>query len=53
MVNFSGVITIDNSDVHAKRGDPGSMIKVTEVTLNIASIWMLPDCKIQVEFTDG
>ena len=42
IMNFRGGITIDKSDVHAKRQGQKSKVKVTEVKTNFAPIWAFP-----------
>ena len=41
---FSGAITIDKNDVHAKGPGQKSKVNVTEVKTNLAPIWVFPDC---------
>ena len=43
-MTFSGVITIDKSDVHTKGRGQRSKVKITEVNTNFAPIWAFPDC---------
>ena len=43
IIKFSGVITIDKSDVHAKGQGQRSNVKVTEVKTNFAPVWAFPD----------
>ena len=43
IMKFSGFITIDMSDIHAKGHAQKSKVKVTEVETNFAPIWAFPD----------
>ena len=54
IMKFSGVITNDESDVHAKGQGQRSKVKVTEVKkiVKFDPDWAFPDC-IQFEFTNG
>ena len=43
-MKLSGIITIDRINVHAKGHGEKSKVKVTEVKINVAAIWVFPSC---------
>ena len=43
-MKFSGIITVEKSDIHANGQGQRSKAKVTELKSNFVPIWAFPDC---------